>query len=76
MTVIHHGLRGATTQFYSFVNPETVLWPSALVLFEDTRSRSYNAYLLNSLAVKHSYVADNKIYTFAAKDLTKPVEER
>lgn len=76
MTVIHHGLRGATTQFYSFVNPETVLWPSALVLFEDTRSRSYNAYLLNSLAVKYSYVADNKIYTFAAKDLTKPVEKR
>ncbi len=73
MTVIHHGLRGATTQFYAFVNPETVLWPSAMSLYEDTRTRSYNEYLMKSLSVKYSYVADNRIYTFAAGDLTKTI---
>lgn len=73
MTVIHHGLRGATTQFYSFVNPEAVLWPAAQALYEDTYTRSYNEYLMKSLSVKYSYVADNKIYTFRAGDFSQTI---
>ena len=54
---------GATTQLYSLIDPDIVLWPSSREVYEQTRSRDYNVHLLNNLHVKEVHVAGSDIYT-------------
>ena len=63
VTVVHHGMGGATTQLYSLIDPDIVLWPSSREVHEQTRSRDYNVHLLNNLHVKEVHVAGSDIYT-------------
>lgn len=62
ITVVHHGYTGGTTQFYSYVAPRIVLWPASQEVYEATRGREYNKYLLDAAFVERVIVAHDEIY--------------
>ena len=57
----HHGLSGATKDFYRLVNPSYAFFATAQDKFEERSQtdQAANVYLLNGLNLKEYFVADN-----------------
>ena len=59
--VAHHGYRGGTTQFYSYVNPRWAFWPINASEYEGLKTNERNEYFLKG-KVEGVFVAKFKTY--------------
>lgn len=62
VNVSHHGLTGASTALYGYIDADVVLWTSGAEVYNDYKSKSYNVRMLQ--IASEIYVADDEITKF------------
>lgn len=66
--IAHHGYVGGTNELYKNIAATVNIWPGGVEAFGGKRNlsgESYNKYALSLKSVKETYVAGNKVFTFA-----------